>query len=275
VFEHHRPRLFRMAYGLLGSVAEAEDVVQDAYLRWHGVDEASNPGAYLSTIVTRLCLDVLKSSRSKREEYVGQWLPEMLVEAPSPETTPAFAGELSYGFMTMLERLTPEQRAVYVLRTAFDLEYESIAETLGTSAASCRQMMKKARARMKGPARFKADRAESHELAARFADACNAGEAKDINAMLAESCRFMSDGGGVVSAARRPVLGARRVCRMLVGLRRKHGLRFHALPQSTGASPLLRVESSGVVGMAALDLDERGAVVGVFLQWNPDKFSQC
>jgi len=273
VFEDHRSRLARLAYRLLGSVAEAEDVVQDAYLRWRTVSDVANPAAYLSTIVTRLCLDVLKSSRSKREQYVGQWLPEIPVEPDSAGMIGALASDLSYGFMVMLERLTPEQRAVYVLRNAFDLDYQSIAEALGTSAASCRQMMKNARSRMVEPARFRGDRTESQALAERFASACNAQDLDEVMAMLASSCRFQSDGGGLVRAARRPVLGPSRVGRMLLGLRRKYGLRLSFEGRTSGASPLLRVEAQGLVGMAALDVDGAGAITGVFLQWNPDKIA--
>ncbi|MEL6186038.1 MAG: sigma-70 family RNA polymerase sigma factor [Myxococcota bacterium] len=272
LFEEHRPRLLRMAYRLLGSVAEAEDVVQDAYIRWQAAGEATNAGAYLSTIVTRLCLDVLKSARVKREQYVGQWLPDMYLEA-GPEPLGALAHELSYGFMAMLERLTPEQRAVFVLRTAFDMEYGSIAETLGTSAASCRQLMRKARERMEGPARFHADGAESQALAERFAEACNTQDAAALKALLGEPCRFLSDGGGRVNAARRPVVGVANVCRLLLGLQRKYGLRMEGLARSSGTSPVLRAESQGIVGMAALDIDEGGAIVGVFFQWNPHKVS--
>lgn len=271
VFEQHRPRLLRTAYRLLGSVAESEDVVQEAFLRWHDASGVTNPAAYLTTVVTRLCLDVLKSARLKRERYVGQWLPEVLAESTNPESMGALANELSYGFMAMLERLTPEQRAVYVLRTAFDLDFASIAETLGTSASSCRQLMKKARERMGGPARFAADPTESQALAARFAAACNAADGGEIRAMLADTCRFVSDGGGLVSAARRPVLGSERVCRLLLGLRRKYGLTVEPLHRTSGSSPLVRVGSQGLVGLAALDIDEAGAIVGVFFQWNPQK----
>ncbi len=271
VFEQHRPRLLRLAYRLLGVVDEAEDVVQDAYVRWQGASEVKKPGAYLSTTVTRLCLDVLKSARVKRQDYVGQWLPEVFVEEETPESINTLACDLSYGFMTMLERLTPEQRAVYVLRVAFDLDYAAIATTIGNSAASCRQLMKKAQLRMAGPARFDASTKESKALAERFARACNAADENAVMASLSNICRFMSDGGGMVNAARRPVVGANKVCRMLLGLQRKYGLVFRATSQHSGSSPLLTVSSQGVNGMAALDIDAHGAILGVFLQWNPKK----
>ena len=259
---------------MLGAVAEAEDVVQDAYLRWQTAENVANPGAYLSTVVTRLCLDVLKSARVKREQYVGQWLPEVVIDPMAHESMGTLANELSYGFMAMLERLTPEQRAVYVLRVAFDMEYAGIASALGTSAASCRQLMKKARARMVGPARFCADAEQSHALAARFAQACNAEDEHEIAALLGRECRFLSDGAGLVNAARRPVLGPSKITRLLLGLRRKYSLTLTALGQRSGSSPLLRVASGGLVGVAALDIDDDGAIVGVFFQWNPDKVSR-
>lgn len=271
VFESHRPRLRRLAYRLLGSVAEAEDVLQDAYLRWSRATDVVEPGPYLSTVVTRLCLDVLKSARVRREQYVGQWLPDVLVESPT-DAMGSLARALSYGFQAMLERLTPEQRAVFVLRTAFDLDYRSIADTLGTSPESCRQVMRKARDRMEGPARFEADFAESHALAERFAAACNAADAEALEALLAESCRFLSDGGGVVRAARRPVAGAERVHRLLLGLQRKYAITWRALDGASGSSPVLEISADGQVGLAALDVVD-GAVVGVFLQWNPEKIA--
>jgi len=272
VFEEHRPRLFRIAYRMVGTIAEAEDVVQEAFLRWRAAPEAERPGAYLATIVTRLCLDVLKSARVKRQEYAGQWLPDVCATEATPESVQLLADELSYGFVAMLERLTPRQRAVFVLRVAFDLDYDAIAGALDTSAASCRQLMKKARARMAGPARFSTDHAQSQAVARRFADACNAADRDQLMALLAEPCRFLSDGGGVVNAAQRPVLGADRVARMLVGLRRKHRITLTPLERRSGSSPLLRVTvRPDLEGVLALDVDDDGRVTGVFVQYNRDK----
>ena len=171
----------------------------------------------------------------------------------------------------MLERLTPEQRAVFVLRVAFEMDYAEIATALGTTAASTRQMMKKARLRMGQPARFPADVEASRALADRFADACNRHDQDALVSLLAEDCRFLSDGGGIVNAARRPVVGRHKVARMLHGLRRKYGLTLSARAESMGPSPLLVATAHGVVGMAALDVAPSGWVDGVFFQWNPKK----
>ncbi len=270
-FERHRPRLFKIAYRLLGTISEAEDVVQEAYLRWSAVTEVRSPGKLLATIVTRLALDVLKSARRERERYVGQWLPEVYIDEPNPEDTGVLADDLSYGFMAMLERLTPDQRAVFVLRVAFDLDYAEIAATLSSSPANCRQLMASARTRMTGPARCEVDSERSRALAHRFAHACNAQSLTALRGLLADDCQLISDADGLLPAARNPILGPDRVSRMLVGVRRKYGNVFTPLDLFSGASPVLRYEYPEFRGLALLDVDGDAQVTGVFIHWNPKK----
>ncbi len=269
-FEAHRPRLMRLAYRLLGSVSEAEDVVQEAYLRWRTASDVVSPGPFLATVVTRLSLDVLKSAWVARRAYVGRWLPEPQVSEVLPDASATLAEELSYGFMAMLERLTPEQRAVYVLRVAFDFDYAAIAQTLGVSAESCRQRMKKARDRMTGMPRYRSDAIEAQAMAARFATAYGAGDAETLMRLLAPECHFESDGGTAVKAARRVVLGRSRVSRLLLGLGKKYALHIQPLGLWAGASPLLQVRVPGHEGACALDVHGE-EVSGVYFQWNERK----
>lgn len=270
-FEAQRGRLLKIAYRLLGSVAEAEDVVQEAFVRWCSVAHVESPGKLLATIVTRLCLDVLKSARVQRQRYVGQWLPELLVDSSTPDRPRDLADDLSFGFMTMLERLTPEQRAVFVLRVAFDLDYADIADVMASSEANCRQLMKRARGRVSGPARYDVDEASSVALAHRFAEACNTESSTQLMELLAADCRLISDGGGHLPTARNPILGRNNVGRLMLALRHKYGAELTALQRSAGTSPLLRYALHDQRGVATLDLTSDGSVAAVYLQWNPDK----
>ncbi len=273
-FEQQRGRLLKIAYRLLGSVAEAEDVVQEAFIRWCAVSEVESPRKLLATIVTRLCLDILKSARVQRQRYVGQWLPELYVDDATPDRGSELSDNLSFGFMTMLERLTPEQRAVFVLRVAFDLEYADIAEVMGSSEANCRQLVKRARDRITGPVRYDADAEMSHELARCFARACNNRSHSQLMDLLATDCRLISDGGGHLSTARRPILGPDKVGRLLVALRSKYHATLRALEVRAGASPLLGYELQAQLrGVATLDIagTPQPRIAAVYLQWNPDK----
>ena len=228
-FERHRPALLGLAYRMLGSRAEAEDVVQEAWLRWsaaassgHGVRDDA---AFLRTVVARLCLDELRSARRRREAYVGPWLPEPVQTADGalgPLETAELRDSLSLGWLALLERLTPSERAVFVLREAFALPWDDVAADLGRTAASCRQLHVRARAKLADlppPTPAPARRA----LLDRFLTLVATADLPGLTALLREDAVLVSDGGGAVSAARRPVVGADRVARFLLGLAAKVG----------------------------------------------------
>jgi RNA polymerase sigma-70 factor (TIGR02957 family) len=224
-FELHRKKLFGVAYRMLGSASEAEDVVQDAWLRYSAVtdDAVRSPEAFLTTIVTRLCLDRLKSARATREEYVGPWLPEPLLTDghAGPEQSAALAESVSLAFMVLLETLTPEERATFLLREIFEYDYDSIAEILGTSPANCRQLCHRAKVHLQDrKPRFREEARRKRELVGRFLTALRDGDAAAFTSVLAADVGLWSDGGGKVSAARRPILGREHVIQLMLGIRR-------------------------------------------------------
>jgi RNA polymerase sigma-70 factor (ECF subfamily) len=225
LFQAQRPRLFAVAYRMLGSASDAEDVVQDAWLRYANASpvDVRSPAAYLTTIVTRLCLDRLKSARATREEYVGPWLPEPVVtdEAPGPERSVALAESVTLAFMVLLETLTPEERAVFLLREVFEHGYDDIAAMLDTTPANCRQLFHRAKIRIadRRP-RFPGAIDDKRPLIGRFVDALRAADEQKMATILAEDVGFWSDGGGKTLAARRPVFGREHVVHMLAGFRR-------------------------------------------------------
>ncbi len=199
VFESHRPRLFGVAYRMLGTRTDAEDILQDAYLRWHqsATKDIQSPVAFLVTITTRLCLDRLRDLKEEREQYVGPWLPEPIVDKLSPEMQREFADEVSVAFLVVLERLGPEERAAFLLHEVFDYDYPEVAQMLGKSEPACRQMVHRARARvLESRPRF-AVTAESRErLLEKFLAAAGTGDRKAVMALLAEEVECMADGGG-------------------------------------------------------------------------------
>jgi RNA polymerase sigma-70 factor (ECF subfamily) len=218
-----RPRAFAIAYRLLGSVSEAEDVVQEALLRLHGVLEAGEeiavPEAYLATIVTRLGINRLRSAQMRRETYVGEWLPEPVVTSglEDPATHAEMSDSLSLAFLVLLERLSPEQRAVFLLREVFDYDYDAIAGIVGKSEAACRQLAVRARRQVdQGRPRFEASRQEYDELARRFMTAAQTGDLDGLEALLAHDVALHGDGGGKVRALAHPLYGRRRVARTVL-----------------------------------------------------------
>jgi RNA polymerase sigma-70 factor (ECF subfamily) len=226
LFQASRPRLFGVAYRMLGSASDAEDVLQDAWLRYAAAQPADlrSPTAYLTTIVTRLCLDRLKSARTAREDYVGPWLPEPVLtdDRHQPEQSLALAESVTLAFMVLLETLSPEERAVFLLREVFDHEYADISEMLGTTPANCRQLFHRAKARIadKRPRFSAADAEGKRRLAGRFVSALRDGDGDELTSVLTEDVGFWSDGGGKVLAARRPVFGRDSVVNLLLGIRR-------------------------------------------------------
>jgi RNA polymerase sigma-70 factor, ECF subfamily len=225
-FSEVRPLLFSIAYRMLSSVMEAEDIVQEAYLRWQRADlaEVESPKSYLSAVVTRLCIDHLRSARVQRETYYGPWLPEPLITAPNDNPASALARSetLSMAFLVLLESLSPEERAVFVLREVFDTPYPDIASTIGKNEATVRQMFSRARQRVhEGRPRFQVTQAEQEQVTMQFIQACMTGDLNLLMSTLAGESVVISDGGGKASAATRPIVGADHVARFVLGLLKK------------------------------------------------------
>lgn len=220
-FEPHRDRLLGIAYRMLGSVASAEDVVQETWVRWSDAGDVVHPAAWLSTVCTRLCLDEARSARARREQYVGPWLPEPWVEDVPPPS--GLLGEsLTMAFLLLLQRLTAPQRAAWLLREVFEHDYAHVAEVLETSEANCRQLVRRAKAAIDGGrTKFTSSTEESMALLAVFQQAVVAGDVATLERYLADDAVFVGDGAGRKGAARNVVRGANRVARMLVGLQRK------------------------------------------------------
>jgi RNA polymerase sigma-70 factor (ECF subfamily) len=225
LFQANRRALFAVAYRMLGSATDAEDVLQDAWLRF----SAAQPGdlrsakAYLTTIVTRLCLDRLKAARATREEYVGTWLPEPVAtdDRQGPDGSLALDESVTLAFMVLLETLSPEERAVFLLREVFDYEYDEISRMLDTTPVNCRQLFHRAKGHIAGrKPRFRATVSEKRPLIERFVNAFRDGSEQGLTSVLAEDIGLWSDGGGKVSAARRPVFGRDHVVTLLLGIRR-------------------------------------------------------
>jgi RNA polymerase sigma-70 factor (ECF subfamily) len=222
-FDEHRPLLFSIAYRMLGSIMDAEDVLQEAYLRWQRVpeEEVRSPKSYLSAIVTRLSIDHLRSAKARREKYVGPWLPEPL---PGPEGTDAATLDesLSMAFLVLLESLSPVERAVFLLREVFDYEYEEIARVVGKSEANCRQISRRARRSVAARRpRFESSPEQEKRLMESFLEACMGGDIEGLLALLSEDVTLWSDGGGKARAALNPISGAQKVARFFSGILRK------------------------------------------------------
>jgi RNA polymerase sigma-70 factor, ECF subfamily len=225
-FEEHRRFLFSIAYRMLGSVVDAEDMVQEAFLRWRQAadQEIASPRAYLATVITRLCINHLNSARAKREEYVGAWLPEPLITAQGHDTVAEswMAESLSMAFLILLESLSPVERAVLLLRDVFDYDYAEIAGMLGKSEANCRQLLRRARQRLTNRCtRFDTSPEQQERLMQKFTRAVTAGDMEGLLALLADDITCWSDGGGKAAATMRPVCGRERVARLIVGALRK------------------------------------------------------
>jgi RNA polymerase sigma-70 factor (ECF subfamily) len=271
-----RPLMFSVAYGMLGSVSEAEDVTQEALLRMHREAEPiRQPSAFAVTVTTRLAIDALRSARARREVYVGAWLPEPLVGAPEagPAERAEAAERLSLAFLVMLERLSPVERAVLLLREVFDYDYDRVAEIVGRSGENCRQILVRARAHVRERPRFAGSAEHRDRLADRFFAACADGDLAGLERLLAEDIAFTGDGGGKVPALATPATGRVRVARFILGLFRQ-AERFGAVVepiQVNGAPGGRAVTPDGeTVTVFALDVvgDE---VVAVYNVLNPDK----
>jgi RNA polymerase sigma-70 factor (ECF subfamily) len=279
-FEGLRPRLRGLAYRMLGSVGDAEDVVQDAYLRWHQVaDEADvirAPEAWLVTVVTRLSLDRLRARAAERAAYDGPWLPEPWLEAAEgademPGRRLERAADLSLAFLALLERLSPEERAAFLLREVFGVGYPEIARTLGKGEAACRQMVHRARERVRQDRpRRTVTEADRHRLVRQFLAAAGAGDQAALLRVLAPDAAYVTDGGGKVWALRRVVRGSQRIARLLAGVARKRPGWIHEPATVNGEAGYLTYEGGRLVGATAIDTD--GAQIFAVLRvLNPDK----
>jgi RNA polymerase sigma-70 factor (ECF subfamily) len=284
LLEELRPRAFAIAYRMLGSVSEAEDVVQEGLLRLHQAlergEEISSPGAYLATVVTRLGIDELRSARARRETYVGEWLPEPVRtddggDAEDPARHAETADSLSMAFLVLLESLTPEQRAVFLLREVFDYPYDRIAEIVDRSEDATRQIAVRARRQVDdGRPRFEADRERRNQLADRFFAAAEEGELAGLEALLTEDVALHGDGGGKAPALARPVFGRTRVAGALTTWF-KRGERFGGVALERAElngqpGAVVRTLDGHVVSVLVLDIAE-GRIQGVRSVVNPDK----
>ena len=274
--EELRSYLFAIAYRMLGSVAEAEDVVQEAFLRYHeaGV-EADSPKAYLATITTRLAIDHLRSARARREVYPGEWLPEPLVEDEAVRHAET-ADSLSLAFLHLLEKLSPVERAVFLLREVFDYPYDEVAQIVGKSPDNCRQILSRAHAHIEeGRRRFDVSREEREEVARRFLAAWEEGDTDALVQLLAPDATVFGDGGGKAPAVPVPLVGAERVAKALIGWgRQAHEHGFVHRPAAVNGEPGLVFydEQGEVLWVAASEIAE-GFVVAVRSVLNPDKLA--
>ena len=271
VFDPLRPKLIRVAYRMLGSLADSEDVVQDAFVRWLGTDRGAvrEPEAFLRRVVTRLCLDFLKSARNQRETYVGTWLPEPIVEAEEQDID-----DVTMPLMLALERLSPLERAAFLLHDVFGLEFEEIGETIGREPAACRQLASRARTQVRAARpRFLVPKEHGLKIAEAFFTASRRGEMQELRSLLAQDVAIYADGGGKRSAAAKPIIGIEQVMRAHIGLARMF---------AKGPSQILRYGLiNGLPGFVTREADnelqttglqvEDGKIVAIYIMRNPDK----
>lgn len=279
VFEEHRPALHRLAYRMLGSLADADDVLQEAYLRWTRGDRANveSPRTYLSSIVTRLCIDQRRVIESRKESYIGPWLPEPVVEArqPDPRGLLEAAESVSLAVLVVLESLSPLERAAYLLRKVFDYEYAEIAEILGKSEVNCRQLVSRAEnhIRERRP-RFDADPHDAERVTEAFIGACRTGDLAGLVNLLSEDVVAYSDGGGKATAARAPIHGPERVARFFIGLAKKAAPGIELRPVTVNGQPgLMAVLGDEVLNVLTLDV-VAGRIAACYIIRNPDKLAR-
>ena len=276
-FEELRPLLFSIAYRILGSVSEAEDAVQEAWLRYETTPtQPTSPKAFLSAVVTRISIDVLRSARVRRETYVGQWLPEPLLADPyqDPERAAELADSVSMAALLLLERLSPLERAVFVLREVFGFGFPEIASAVERSEEACRQLAVRARRHMEdGRPRFEADRREREELAAQFFDAMVEGDVQGLQELLAADVQLTGDGGGKAPALARTVVGADKVARVLAAnfpLVARLGGVIERLDLNGEPGAIVRDRDHLVINTVSIDVLD-GRIQAIRLVANPDK----
>lgn len=278
-FQTHRPRLLALAYRLLGSRADAEDVVQDAWLRWANTDTSAirDAEAWLVTATTRLGLDRLRALKRERLQYIGPWLPEPLEITLEPDTSTdpaqafALADEVSVAFLSLLEQLGPEERAAFLLKEAFDHSYQQIGELIGHSEVNCRQLVHRAKQRLQaGRPRFQAAPDQHRKLLARFMDAAQRGDSEAIQALLHANATHVSDGGGVVTATVRPLLGAERIGRLYWAIARRGAALPARLGYVNGELAILRFAHGKLASFTTVEVDG-DRIVALYSVLNPNK----
>ena len=275
-FHRLRPRLHAIAYRMLGSAGHAEEIVQDAWLKWHAQAPGSidNTEAWLVSVTTRIAIDRLRSARVEREHYEGIWLPEPVVaDGPStPEELLEQVDQISLGLLLLLERLTPEARAAFLLREVFDVDYAELAHMVGKSEAACRQLVKRAKAQLaEGRARHQVQQEAHDRLVESFAQAMTAGDFHGLRDLLADDATLMGDGGGKVTAFPKPLLGGQRIAQLFYAAHRRYrdGLRIE-VARVNGGHGVLRFIEGQLESAQAFETD--GArIVSIFVQRNPDK----
>jgi RNA polymerase sigma-70 factor (ECF subfamily) len=276
VFNTHRPLLFGIAYRMLGRVSEAEDIVQEVWLRWSRQDPAAvqSAKAWLVAATTRLCIDQLRSARRQREEYYGVWLPEPLVAAPGlqPDTSAERADSLTMAFMLMLESLSPDERAVFLLREVFDYEYPDVAAVVGKSEANCRQIIRRAKLQLQAtPQAATPPTAQARQLVEEFLAAAASGKVEPMLALLAAESTVYSDGGGRVKAAGRAIVGADRVSRFFAGIWPRFMLEMdRRFVEINGRAGLL-MSAQGQIHYAFSFEMAGEKVSNIYIVCNPDK----
>ncbi|GAB4061398.1 RNA polymerase sigma-70 factor [Uliginosibacterium sediminicola] len=279
-FNTQRPRLLAIAYRMLGTRADAEDLVQDAWLRWHAADTAAlqSAEAWLVTVTTRLCIDRLRTLRSEREHYVGPWLPEPLLDIASPAATPEqvveLASDVSIAFLAVLERLTPDERAAFLLREVFDFDYAEVAAMLDREEASCRQLVHRAKARVRDERpRVHVSRDAHQSLLERFCAATRSGERAALQALFAADAQFVADGGGKVLSVLKVLHGAERIVRFFEVLARRLGNRMSYRHASINGEPgLLRYVDGQLDAVLSLITDGE-QIHACYIVRNPDKLA--
>lgn len=280
-FEQHRRFLTGLAYRMLGSLSDAQDIVQDAFLRWHGSDPSAltSPRAWLGKIVTRLCLDMMKSARSRHETYVGQWLPEPVIEPVGLSLSHSVDDRIDapVALMLALERLSPLERAAFILHDIFEMEFDELANALDRSEAACRQLLVRARGHVGDTRqRYEVDAEEANRITAAFVAATSSGDASALRDLLADAARLQADGGGKCSAIPNMIQGADKIARFFAGLTLKAGaqkrlvwsgpLRINGMPGFVALDPF------GTVQAIALEI-ENGRITAIYNMRNPDKLA--
>jgi RNA polymerase sigma-70 factor (ECF subfamily) len=276
VFEQLRRRLFAVAYRMTGTRADAEDIVQEAYLRWRRAerDEVRSPEAWLVSVVTRLSIDRLRKASAERAAYTGPWLPEPIFGSPprSPEEQLELASDLSMAFMVLLERLAPAERAAFLLHDVFDCDYAEISHILHKSEAACRQVVHRARERVRrDQQRFRASEEDRRRLIEKFVAASNAGDEATLLSLFAEDATLTSDGGGVVPAARKVVRGRRRIARLFAVIGRKLGGRLtQSILPINGEPGLVTFIDGAPFSATSFETDGR-SILALYNVLNPEK----
>ena len=271
-FEEARPRIRGLAYRMLGTLADADDVVQDTWLRWHAANGAhiANAEAWLVTAATRVCLDRLRSAARTREIYPGPWLPEPIVTDPSPESAAELSDSLTLGFLVLLDQLAPVERAVFVLADVFEVPYAEIAATVGRSEAACRQIASRARRRLRPDKQLYKTAAADRALVKGLLLALASGDVNEVVARLAPQVVCITDGGPKRRAARRPVVGSDRVARFLIAIARRYR-HVATRPAVVGGAAGAVLSAGDIIQQVMAVTSRDGIVTSIYFVGNPDK----